>query len=139
MSDRVTADGSGLNSVTLAAGGLVVGAVAVALLGMSGVLPLTFTTNDTVIAGPHVVGVPVVALGVVSHRDRLHARHHGRRPAAAAVRVAGRPLRGAVRRVAAWVLLGEAITPTQAVGGAVVLLGLTLARQGDRSAETAQL
>ena len=30
MSDEVTADGSGLNSITLAAGGLVVGAVAVA-------------------------------------------------------------------------------------------------------------
>jgi drug/metabolite transporter (DMT)-like permease len=35
--------------------------------------------------------------------------------------------------LAAWVLLGEAITPTQAVGGAVVLVGLALARQGDRS------
>ena len=35
--------------------------------------------------------------------------------------------------LAAWVLLGEAITLTQAVGGAVVLAGLALARQGDRS------
>ncbi len=35
----------------------------------------------------------------------------------------------------AWVLLGEAVTATQAVGGVVVLLGLALARQGDRSAD----
>ncbi len=35
--------------------------------------------------------------------------------------------------LAAWVLLGEAITPAQAIGGAVVLVGLALARQGDRS------
>ena len=35
--------------------------------------------------------------------------------------------------LAAWLLLGQAITPVQAVGGAVVLVGLALARQGDRS------
>jgi hypothetical protein len=35
--------------------------------------------------------------------------------------------------LAAWLLLGQAITVTQAVGGAVVLAGLALARQGDRS------
>jgi drug/metabolite transporter (DMT)-like permease len=35
--------------------------------------------------------------------------------------------------VAAWVMLGQAITVSQAVGGAVVLIGLALARQGDRS------
>jgi len=33
------------------------------------------------------------------------------------------------------VMLGEAVTTTQAVGGVVVLLGLALARQGDRSPE----
>jgi drug/metabolite transporter (DMT)-like permease len=32
----------------------------------------------------------------------------------------------------AWLLIGEAIEPIQAIGGAVVLLGLALARQGDR-------
>jgi hypothetical protein len=31
------------------------------------------------------------------------------------------------------VLLGEAITPIQAIGGVVVLGGLALARQGDRT------
>lgn len=33
----------------------------------------------------------------------------------------------------AWLLPGEAITVSQAVGGAVVLLRLALARQGDRT------
>ena len=37
----------------------------------------------------------------------------------------------------AWVLIGEAITPMQAIGGAVVLLGLALARQGDRTEKVA--
>jgi drug/metabolite transporter (DMT)-like permease len=40
--------------------------------------------------------------------------------------------------LAAWALLGEAMSPTQAVGGAVVLVGLALARQGDRTEKVAQ-
>ena len=39
--------------------------------------------------------------------------------------------------LAAWVLLGEAITAIQAIGGAVVLVGLALARQGDRTEKLA--
>ena len=35
--------------------------------------------------------------------------------------------------LAAWVLLGEAMTLAQAIGGVVVLVGLALARQGDRT------
>ena len=35
----------------------------------------------------------------------------------------------------AWVLLGEAMTGTQVVGGAIVLIGLAIARLGDRSAD----
>ena len=37
--------------------------------------------------------------------------------------------------LAAWLLLDERMTPIQVVGGAVVLVGLALARQGDRSTE----
>jgi drug/metabolite transporter (DMT)-like permease len=40
--------------------------------------------------------------------------------------------------LAAWALLGEAMSPTQAVGGAVVLAGLVLARAGDRTEKVAQ-
>ena len=37
----------------------------------------------------------------------------------------------------AWLLVGEAMTPLQAIGGAVVLAGLALARQGDRPSQAA--
>jgi drug/metabolite transporter (DMT)-like permease len=128
LSDRASASGDGLHPLTLAAGGLVVGAVAVALLGASGVLPMTFTANDTVIAG-HTTSflVPVVVLGVVSTAMAyaLGISSVARlRPSYASLVGLGEVLCAVVW---AWLLLGEAITVHQAVGGAVVLAGLALA------------
>jgi drug/metabolite transporter (DMT)-like permease len=68
MSDEVSADGDegSLNSITLATGGLIIGAVATALVGVTGVMPFRFTTNDTVVAGFTVSwAVPVIALAVI--------------------------------------------------------------------------
>ena len=136
MSDEVTADGSGLSSITLSAGGLVVGAVAVGLLGLSGVMPLTFTANDAVVAGLTVPWwVPVIVLGVVSTAIAYTLGISGvarLRPSFASLLGLGEVLFAVL---SAWVLVGEAVTLTQAVGGVVVLLGLALARQGDRSTE----
>ena len=136
MSDEVTADGSGLHSITLAAGGLFVGAIAVGLLGLSGVLPLTFTANDAVVAGMTVSWlVPVITLGVVATAIAYTLGISGvarLRPGFASLVGLGEVLFAVL---SAWVLLGEAVTSTQAVGGVVVLAGLALARQGDRSAE----
>jgi drug/metabolite transporter (DMT)-like permease len=139
MSDEVTADGSGLNSITLAAGGLVVGAVAVALLGLSGLMPLTFTTNDAVIAGWTTSWVvPVIALALVPTAIAYTLGIMGiarLRPRFASLVGLAEVLFAVL---AAWALLGEAITLTQAIGAAVVLVGLALARLGDRSEKVAQ-
>jgi drug/metabolite transporter (DMT)-like permease len=139
LSDRASADGDGLHPLTLAAGGLIVGAAAVALLGLSRVLPMTFTANDTVVAG-HTTSflVPVVVLGVVSTAIAyaLGISAVARlRPSYASLVGLGEVLCAVVW---AWLLLGEAITGGQAVGGAVVLLGLALAgRSSDhRAAES---
>jgi drug/metabolite transporter (DMT)-like permease len=138
MSDKVTADGSGLNSITLAAGGLIVGAAVVATLGVSGLMPLTFTTNDTVVAGLTMSWlVPVIALGVITTAIAYTLGIMGiarLRPRFASL-VGLAEVMFAV--LAAWLLLGQAITLTQAVGGAVVLVGLALARQGDRTEKVA--
>ena len=136
MSDEVSADGDegSLNSITLAAGGLVVGAVATATLGFTGVMPLAFATNDTVVAGFTMSWVvPVIALGVITTAIAYTLGIMGiarLRPRFASL-VGLSEVMFAV--LAAWLLLGQAITFTQAVGGAVVLVGLALARQGDRS------
>jgi drug/metabolite transporter (DMT)-like permease len=134
MSDEVSTNGDGLNSITLAAGGLVVGTAAVTLLGLSGAMPLTFTANDAVIAGWTTSWVvPVIALGVVATAVAYTLGIMGiarLRPRFASL-VGLSEVMFAV--LAAWVLLGEAMTLMQAVGGAIVLLGLALARAGDRS------
>jgi drug/metabolite transporter (DMT)-like permease len=133
MSDKV-ADGDGLNPITLAAGGLVVGAAAVALLGVTGVMPLTFATHDAVLAGWTTSWVvPVIAMAVVPTAIGYTLGIMGiarLRPRFASL-VGLSEVMFAV--LTAWVLLGEAITATQAFGGVVVLVGLALARQGDRT------
>ncbi|HEY9263991.1 MAG TPA: EamA family transporter, partial [Mycobacterium sp.] len=138
MSDKVGGQGpdgqAGLHPITLAAAGLIVGGASVALLGVAGVMPLTFATADTVIAGWTTSWlVPVVALALIPTAIAYTLGIVGiarLRPRFASL-VGLSEVMFAV--LAAWVLLGEAVTPTQAAGGAVVLAGLALARQGDRS------
>lgn len=136
MSDEVSADGNGLSSITLSAAGLVVGTVAVAGLGLSGIMPLTFTANDAVVAGLTVPWwVPVIMLAVVATAIAYTLGISGvarLRPSFASLVGLGEVLFAVL---CAWVLLGESVSVTQGVGGVVVLLGLALARQGDRSAE----
>jgi drug/metabolite transporter (DMT)-like permease len=137
MSDKASADGTGLHSITLATGGLVVGAATVALLGVSGVMPLAFTSHGTTLAGLTTSWlVPVIALAIVPTAmaytfgimgiARLQPRF--------ASLVGLSEVMFAV--LSAWALLGEAITGIQLLGGAVVLAGLALARQGDRGEAT---
>ena len=146
MSDRVTssaesdADGAegGLAAITLATGGLVVGGAAVTALGVVGIMPLMFTTNDVVIAGVTApVFVPLLVLGVVSTAIAYTLGIGGvarLRPSFASLVGLSEVLFAVLW---AWLLIGEAMTPLQAIGGAVVLAGLTLARQGDRPIEAA--
>lgn len=134
MSDNVTADGSGLNAITLAAGSLVVAAVAVALLGVSGVMPLQFTANDAVIGGVTLPWlVPVILMGVVATAIAYTLGISGvarLRPSFASLVGLAEVLFAVLT---AWVLLGEGVSAVQAVGGIVVLLGLALARPARRA------
>jgi drug/metabolite transporter (DMT)-like permease len=139
MSSSVAADGDGLNSITLATAGLIVGAGAVAALGATGVMSMTFTTNDAVVAGWTTSWlVPVIALALIptAIAYTLGIMGIARLQPRFASLVGLSEVMFAI--LAAWVLLGEAMTPTQAIGGVVVLAGLTLARQGDRTDKLAE-
>jgi drug/metabolite transporter (DMT)-like permease len=136
MSDAVTADGSGLHAITLAAGGLVVATVAVAALGMSGVMPMRFTANDAVVAGLTLPWyIPVLLMGIIATAIAYTLGISGvarLRPSFASLVGLAEVLFAVL---AAWLMLGERMTAIQVFGGAVVLVGLALARQGDRSTE----
>ena len=133
MSDEVTADGSGLNAITLAAGSLLVAAVAIGLLGVSGVMHLRFTANDALLGGSSLPWlVPVVLMAIVATAIAYTLGISGvarLRPSFASLMGLAEVLFAVL---AAWILLGEAVSPIQAVGGAVVLVGLTLARPTSR-------
>lgn len=134
MSDKVASgDGDGLDPITLSTAGLIIGAATTALLGVTGVMPMTFTANDTVIAGVTTSWVvPVLALGLFPTAIAYSLGIIGiarLRPGFASLVGLSEVLFAVL---AAWVLLGESMGAVQAVGGAVVLTGLALARQGDR-------
>src|SRR5436190_8190987 len=140
MSSSVTTAGDGLSSVTLATAGLIVGAAAVAAIGATGLMPLTFRTNDAVVAGWTTSWlVPVIALALIptAIAYTLGIMGIARLQPRFASLVGLSEVMFAV--LAAWVLLGEAVTPLQACGGVVVLVGLALARQGDRTEKLAEL
>jgi drug/metabolite transporter (DMT)-like permease len=94
MSDTVTADDDGLDPITLAASGLIVGSATVALLGLFGILPLTFTANNV---ADHVVDRADRDIGDREHRRGLRPGHPRGGLAPAQLRVAGGPGRGVVR------------------------------------------
>ncbi|BCI51910.1 membrane protein [Mycolicibacterium litorale] len=138
MSERAATgeDSAGVHPITLAAGGLAVGAAVTALVGLVGIMPLTFTANDTVIAGWTTSWVvPVIALGLIPTAIAYTLGIVGiarLRPRFASLVGLSEVLFAVL---AAWVMLGESITAIQAVGGVVVLTGLVLARQGELVAE----
>ena len=138
MSDEVTADGSGLHAVTLAAGSLVVAAVAIAALGASGLMPLTFTANHAELAGVTMSwAVPVVLLGVVTTALAYTLGISGvarLRPSFASLVGLAEVLCAVL---AAWLLLSQSVSVTQAVGGGVVLAGIAIARIGQADDTTA--
>lgn len=134
MSDSAASDGDGLHPITLAAGGLIIGTVAVAAFGISGVMALTFSTHSTVVAGFTLPWyVPVIAMAIIPTAVAYTLGIFGiarLRPRFASLVGLAEVLFAVL---IAWAFLGEAITVGQAVGGVVVLLGLALARLGDRA------
>lgn len=140
MGDRVSADGDGLDAITLIAGGLIVGAIAVSMVGISGIMPMTFTTNDAVLAGTTVSWiVPVVLVGVIPTALAYTLGISG----VARLRPSFASLVGLAEVLFAvafaWELVGEAMSLTQAMGAALVLVGLALARSGQRKTEASNV
>jgi drug/metabolite transporter (DMT)-like permease len=131
----ISADESnGLPGLTLAAGGLVVGAVVLGLLGLVGLMPMSASTAPASYAvGAVAWWVPLVGLGVVTAALAYVAgvaanRRLGSRLASFVA------LLEVVASVAfAWLLLDELPRPVQLVGGLLILAGVVGVRLGERT------
>jgi drug/metabolite transporter (DMT)-like permease len=134
----ISADRSnGLPPLVLAAGGLVVGTVALGLLGAVGVLPLQTATAATTYAGRSFSWwVPLLVLGVVtaalSYTTGIAAgRRLGSRLASFVA------LLEVVAGIGfAWVLLDELPRTVQLLGGLLILAGVVGVKLGERNVVT---
>lgn len=123
---------SGIPPITLAAGGLVVGAVLIGALGLVGLLPMRVATIDPTYADATVPWwVALLVLGVLSAAVPYTA-------GVAANRRLGSRLAsflGLNEVIAAtlwaWLLLAELPGATQVVGGALILAGLVGVKMGE--------
>lgn len=127
---------NGLPPISLAAGGLVVGAALLGLLGLSGILDMQRAAEDTTYAG-HTFPwwAPLLALGVVTAAAAyvlgiMGTRILGSRLASF---VALSEVLAAV--IFAWLLLGQVPAPVQILGGALVLLGVIGVKLGEKTVE----
>ncbi len=123
-----------LPPMVLAGGGLVVGAATFALLGATGLLPMTFATEPVQLAGLALPWwVPVLELGVIAAATAyvtgiVAARMLGAKVASF---VGLSEVMFAV--LFAWVLLGELPRPVQLLGGLFILAGvITVRSEGPR-------
>ncbi len=128
-------DTTGLPPMALAAGGLVVGAVALGALGFVGLLPMHTERAAVAYAGVEVAWwVPLVLLGLVTAALSYVS-------GIAAARMLGSRLASfvALSEVVAgvlwaWLLLGQLPGVLQLVGGLLVLAGVVGVKLGERSA-----
>ncbi|QZY30787.1 DMT family transporter [Nocardioides coralli] len=125
-------EGSGLPPIVLAAGGMVVGSVALLTLGAFGLLEMRWNTDPAVYAGTEVPWWwAVLALGVVAAAIAYTT-------GIAATRRLGSRLASFVALLEvlfamlyAWLVLGEQPQPVQVLGGLLVLTGVVLVKLGE--------
>jgi drug/metabolite transporter (DMT)-like permease len=131
---------NGLPELALAAGGLIVGGVSLALLGLVGLLPMTATTRDVDMAGASVAWwVPLVLLGVVTAAIAYVSGIYAIRRLGSRVASFVALSEVIVGVLWAWLLLGELPLPVQLVGGVLILLGVVGVKLGERTVPTPEL
>lgn len=125
-------DTTGLPPLALAAGGLVVGAIGLGVLGLTGLLPLAANTGDVRLADATVAWwTPVVLLGVVTAGlPYVAGIAAGRRLGSRLVSFVSL-LEVVAGVIFAWLLLDQVPEAMQLVGGASILLGVVVVRLGE--------
>lgn len=125
-----------LPPLLMAAGGTAVGATAIGLAGVTGIVPMGFTAADTVLAGTPVSwAVPALWLVVVSTAAAYLTGIAGvvRLGPRAASFVSLSEVLFAI--LVAWLLLAQLPGPLQLLGGVCILAGIVVIQRTERPAE----
>lgn len=131
--------GDAVDPFVLSAAGLAVGAVGIFAAGALGVLPLHAGTADVALAGSVLSWwVPVLVLAVVSAAMAYVLGIVGSRALGASTASVIALVEVLCAVVAARVLLGQAITPVQMLGGAAILAGAAIVQWRSGAPEPAE-
>jgi drug/metabolite transporter (DMT)-like permease len=124
---------NGLPPLVLAAGGLVVGAVALGAAGLVGAVPMHASTGAASYDGTRVVWwLPVLTLGVVTAAVAYVAGIAASRLLGARLASFAALMEVLFALVFAWLLLGQLPRLIQLAGGVLVLAGVVLVKLGER-------
>jgi drug/metabolite transporter (DMT)-like permease len=124
-----------LPPIVLAAGGLAVGAVALALAGVTGLVTLSASTADPTYRGASVPWwLPLVALGVVTAAVAYVAGIEAARRLGPRMASFAALLEVLFGVLFAWLLLGQLPHTVQLLGGMLVLAGVVLVKLGEPAA-----
>jgi drug/metabolite transporter (DMT)-like permease len=125
----------GLPPVALAASGLLIGGVLLGLVGLTGLLPFTMTTASTTLLGSTVAWwVPLLVVGVFSTAIAYAASITGSEILGSRLASFVGLLEVVAAAIYAWILLGEAITIPQLIGGVLILVGIGFVRSEKQAA-----
>jgi drug/metabolite transporter (DMT)-like permease len=129
----------GLPPVALAASGLVLGGLALGLVGLVGIVPFEAPDVEILFFGATVGWwVPLLIVGVVATGFAYVASITASEMLGSRLASFVGLLEVVCAAIYAWLLLGEALTPLQLVGGVLILAGIAFVRS-DRSAPEAAL
>jgi drug/metabolite transporter (DMT)-like permease len=125
----------GLPPVVLAAGGLLVGAVSLLLVGVVGIVPFQMTTGEVTVLGAVAPWwVPLLALAITTSAAYALSITAAQRLGSRLMSFVGM-LEVVFAALFAWVLIGEALGPWQILGGVLILAGIAFVRSEKRAPE----
>ncbi|GAA4264437.1 DMT family transporter [Frondihabitans peucedani] len=118
-----------LPPVALAAAGLVIGGIALGIVGLTGLVPFTISTAPTTVLGGIVPWwVPMLIVGVVATAVAYTANITASEMLGTRLASFAGLLEVVAATLYAWLLLGEDLTALQFVGGALILGGIGFVR-----------
>jgi len=126
----------GLPPVALASFGLVGGGISLGLVGLIGVVPFTATFESVALMGsPAPWWVPLLIVGVIATAIAYAASITASEMLGSRLASFAGLLEVVAAALYAWLLLGEALTLLQLLGGALILVGIGLVRSDTSATE----